>query len=109
MPGRVLHPHCRLRAVTATLASPGPAQGIADSSATMVSRLQGIPRAFAFSTSRRLTLEGARVKLVAELMPYSGGLKRNIVQCLEDFGIPLRLSTTGPVSSSPKVCSPKPL
>ena len=44
--------------------------------------------------ARRLTLEGARVKLVAELMPYSGGLKRNIVQCLEDFGIPLRLSTT---------------
>ena len=34
--------------------------------------------------ARRLTLEGARVKLVAELMPYSGGLKRNIVQCLED-------------------------
>ncbi len=64
-------PSCRLRAVTATLASPGPAQGIADSSATMVSRLQGIPRAFAFSTY---------------LAAYSG-----------------------PVSSSPKVCSPKPL
>lgn len=44
--------------------------------------------------ARRMTLEGARVKLVAELMPYSGGLKRNIVQCLDDFGIPLRLSTT---------------
>ena len=44
--------------------------------------------------ARRLTLEGARVKLVAELMPYSGGLKRNIVQCLDDFGIPLKLSHT---------------
>ncbi len=44
--------------------------------------------------ARRMTLEGARVKLVAELMPYSGGLKRNIVQCLEDFHIPLKLSHT---------------
>ncbi len=44
--------------------------------------------------ARRMTLEGARVKAVAELMPYSGGLKRNIVQCLEDYGIPLKLSTT---------------
>lgn len=44
--------------------------------------------------ARRMTLEGARVKLVAELMPYSGGLKRNIVQCLDDYNIPLRLSTT---------------
>ena len=44
--------------------------------------------------ARRLTLEGAHVKVVAELMPYSGGLKRNIVQCLDDFGIPLKLSHT---------------
>ena len=44
--------------------------------------------------ARRMTLEGAKVKLVAELMPYSGGLKRNIVQCLNDYDIPLRLSTT---------------
>ena len=44
--------------------------------------------------ARGMTLEGAKVKLVAELMPYSGGLKRNIVQCLDDFGIPLRLSHT---------------
>lgn len=44
--------------------------------------------------ARRMTLEGASVKCVAELMPYSGGLKRNIVQCLDDFGIPLLLSTT---------------
>ncbi len=44
--------------------------------------------------ARRMTLEGARVKLVAELMPYSGGLKRNIVQCLDDFNIPLRLGHT---------------
>ncbi len=44
--------------------------------------------------ARRLTLEGARVKVVAELMPYSGGLKRNIVQCLDDYGIPLKLSHT---------------
>ena len=44
--------------------------------------------------ARRMTLEGAKVKLVAELMPYSGGLKRNIVQCLDDFGIPLMLSHT---------------
>ena len=44
--------------------------------------------------ARRMTLEGAKVKLVSELMPYSGGLKRNIVQCLNDFGIPLKLSHT---------------
>ena len=44
--------------------------------------------------ARRMTLEGAKVKVVAELMPYSGGLKRNIVQCLDDYGIPLRLSHT---------------
>lgn len=44
--------------------------------------------------ARRMTLEGAKVRAVAELMPYSGGLKRNIVQCLDDFGIPLKLSTT---------------
>ncbi len=44
--------------------------------------------------ARRMTLEGAEVKVVCELMPYSGGLTRNIVQCLDDFGIPLRLSTT---------------
>ena len=44
--------------------------------------------------ARRMTLEGARVRVVAELMPYSGGLKRNIVQCLDDFDIPLKLSHT---------------
>ena len=44
--------------------------------------------------ARRMTLEGAKVKVVAELMPYSGGLQRNIVQCLEDFQIPLKLSHT---------------
>lgn len=44
--------------------------------------------------ARRMTLEGAKVLVVAELMPYSGGLKRNIVQCLDDFGIPLKLSHT---------------
>lgn len=44
--------------------------------------------------ARRLTLEGAKVKVVAELMPYSGGLKRNIVQCLNDYDIPLKLSHT---------------
>ena len=44
--------------------------------------------------ARRMTLEGAKVKVVAELMPYSGGLKRNIVQCLDDFEIPLKLSHT---------------
>lgn len=44
--------------------------------------------------ARRMTLEGAKVKVVAELMPYSGGLKRNIVQCLYDYGIPLKLSHT---------------
>ena len=44
--------------------------------------------------ARRMTFEGAEVKVVAELMPYSGGLKRNIVQCLDDFGIPLKLSHT---------------
>lgn len=44
--------------------------------------------------ARRMTLEGAEVKVVAELMPFSGGLKRNIVQCLDDFDIPLKLSHT---------------
>ena len=44
--------------------------------------------------ARRMTLEGAEVQVVAELMPYSGGLKRNIVQCLDDYGIPLKLSHT---------------
>ncbi len=44
--------------------------------------------------ARRLTLEGAKVQAVAELMPYSGGLTRNIVQCLEDYNIPLLLSHT---------------
>ena len=44
--------------------------------------------------ARRMTFEGAKVKVVAELMPYSGGLKRNIVQCLDDYDIPLKLSHT---------------
>ena len=44
--------------------------------------------------ARRMTLEGAKVKMVCELLPFSGGLNRNIVQCLNDFDIPLNLSTT---------------
>ena len=44
--------------------------------------------------ARRMTFEGAKVKAVLELMPYSSGLNRNIAQCLNDFDIPLRLSTT---------------
>ncbi|MBO3323024.1 FAD-dependent oxidoreductase [Clostridium perfringens] len=44
--------------------------------------------------ARRMTLEGAKVEAVVELMPYSNGLTRNIVQCLEDYGIPLYLSHT---------------
>lgn len=44
--------------------------------------------------ARRMTLEGAKVKAVCELMPYSGGLARNIEQCLNDFNIPLKLSHT---------------
>ena len=44
--------------------------------------------------ARRMTLEGASVKAVCELMPYSGGLARNIEQCLNDFNIPLKLSHT---------------
>ncbi len=44
--------------------------------------------------ARRMTLEGAKVKAVCELMPYSGGLARNIEQCLNDFEIPLKLSHT---------------
>ena len=44
--------------------------------------------------ARRMTLEGAEVKMVLEIMPYSGGLMRNIVQCLDDFDIPLMLSHT---------------
>ena len=44
--------------------------------------------------ARRMSLEGAKVIGVSELMPYSNGLNRNIVQCLNDFDIPLRLSNT---------------
>ncbi len=44
--------------------------------------------------ARRMTLEGAKVEAVCELMPYSGGLARNIEQCLNDFDIPLKLSHT---------------
>ena len=44
--------------------------------------------------ARRMTLEGAKVLACVEVMPYSGGLRRNIVQCLEDYGIPLYLSHT---------------
>ena len=44
--------------------------------------------------ARRMTFEGARVLAVVEILPYSSGLKRNIVQCLDDFGIPLKLSHT---------------
>ena len=44
--------------------------------------------------ARRMTFEGADVQVVAEVMPFSGGLKRNIVQCLDDFDIPLKLSHT---------------
>jgi len=44
--------------------------------------------------ARRMTLEGAKVEAVVELMPYSGGLTRNIVQCLDDYDIPLLLSHT---------------
>ena len=44
--------------------------------------------------ARRMALQGANVKMVAEIMPYSGGLRRNIVQCLDDYGIPLKLSHT---------------
>ena len=44
--------------------------------------------------ARRMTLEGAEVEAVVELMPYSGGLTRNIVQCLDDYNIPLLLSHT---------------
>ena len=44
--------------------------------------------------ARRMTLEGAKVKAVCEVMPYSGGLARNIEQCLNDYNIPLKLSHT---------------
>lgn len=44
--------------------------------------------------ARRMTLEGAKVKMVLELMPYSSGLKRNIVQCLNDFDIPIKYAHT---------------
>ncbi len=55
--------------------------------------------------ARRMTLEGARVHAVCELMPYSGGLNRNIVQCLQDFGIPLLLShTVSRIHGDRRVC-----
>lgn len=44
--------------------------------------------------ARRMSLEGASVEAVVELMPFSGGLNRNIVQCLDDYDIPLKLSHT---------------
>ncbi|WP_026883917.1 NAD(P)/FAD-dependent oxidoreductase [Clostridium akagii] len=44
--------------------------------------------------ARRMTFEGANVKAVVELLPYSSGLKRNVVQCLDDYNIPLKLSHT---------------
>lgn len=44
--------------------------------------------------ARRMTFEGAKVKAVVELMPYSSGLNRNIVQCLQDYDIPLLFSHT---------------
>jgi NADPH-dependent 2,4-dienoyl-CoA reductase/sulfur reductase-like enzyme len=44
--------------------------------------------------ARRMTFEGAKVKAVVELLPYSSGLKRNVVQCLDDYNIPLKLSHT---------------
>lgn len=44
--------------------------------------------------ARRMTLQGARVLACVEIMPYSSGLNRNIVQCLQDYGIPLYLSHT---------------
>lgn len=44
--------------------------------------------------ARRMTLEGAKVLAVSEIMPFSNGLSRNIAQCLDDFGIPLYLSHT---------------
>lgn len=54
--------------------------------------------------ARRMTLEGAKVLAVAEIMPYSNGLTRNVVQCLEDFDIPLYLShTVTKVSGSSRV------
>ncbi len=54
--------------------------------------------------ARRMTTEGAKVKLVLELMPYSSGLKRNIVQCLEDYDIPIKYShTITRVVGSPRI------
>ena len=54
--------------------------------------------------ARRMTTEGAKVKLVLELMPYSSGLKRNIVQCLDDYGIPIKYShTVTRVEGSPRL------
>ena len=50
-----------------------------------------------------MTLEGAEVKMVCEILPYSGGLARNIVQCLDDYGIPLKLSTTVVKSTAERV------
>ena len=55
--------------------------------------------------ARRMSLEGAKVEAVCEIMPYSGGLTRNIVQCLEDFGIPLYLShTVAEIHGKDRVC-----
>lgn len=54
--------------------------------------------------ARRMTLEGAKVARVIELMPYSSGLKRNIVQCLDDFGIPINYAhTVTRIEGSPRM------
>lgn len=54
--------------------------------------------------ARRMTTEGAKVRLVLELMPYSSGLKRNIVQCLDDYDIPIKYShTVTRVEGSPRL------
>ena len=74
--------------------------GVAQRFVNLYNRLPG-DRAFILGSgdiglimARRLTLEGMKVLGVAELMPHPGGLARNIAQCLDDFDIPLRLSTS---------------
>lgn len=91
-PGAIMVPGDRCSGVTTA----GTAQKILNTTGHLVGKKVVILGSgdIGLIMARRLTLEGAKVICVAEIMPFSNGLNRNIVQCLQDFNIPLYLSTT---------------
>ena len=91
-PGAIMVPGDRVSGITTA----GTAQKILNTTGHLVGKKVVILGSgdIGLIMARRLTLEGAKVICVAEIMPFSNGLNRNIVQCLEDFNIPLYLSTT---------------